>query len=115
MVSGCVKPDLNNDSSNPEAQLIGSVSDQKITERSPGEITLNARNMRNETSEFFVRVSPVGDYDQLVSTTNREGEETQTIQLGEAVESATTGENFAEVRKNLNITANIKVQAELYR
>lgn len=108
-VSGCA------DSSNDTryAQLVGEVSDRTVASDSPGEIKLNAENLGNETS-FHVIVEPVGDYSQVVEITDRDGEAQRRINLGTAVEGATTGERFAHVQKKLNITSSVKVKAKLY-
>lgn len=111
-VSGCsstVEP-----VDNEKSDLMGKVSDKRVTDESPGEITLNARNRGNQTASFHVKLSPVGDYSDLARVTDREGSEITRVNLGEAVPGATTGEKFAEVRKDLNVTANVKIKAELF-
>lgn len=95
-------------------QLLGEVDQNRVTTDSPGRIVLNARNLGNETREFTVSVMPAGDYDRVVEVTDREGRETKTVDLGEAVPDATTGEKFVYVRKRLNITSRPEIRAELY-
>jgi hypothetical protein len=111
-VAGCTAPGLNGEQSN--AGLIGTVSDGEVTNESAGVITLNARNDGN-ASTFYVELRPVGDYSAIIETTDRDGNEKLRFNLGEAAEGGTTGEKFAEVRKRLNVTATVRVQAELYR
>lgn len=108
-VSGCT--DLGNKTH--AAGLVGEVSDRTVTGESPGEIKLNAKNSGNETS-FYVLVEPVGDYSKIVSITDRNEEATNRVNLGTAVKDATTGENFVQVRKDLNVTSSVKIKAELY-
>ena len=95
------------------AGLMSDVSDKKVTAEDPGEITLNAKNMGKRTS-FYVQVEPVGDYRQIVRITDREGKSQNRFNLGEAVEGATTGEKFAQVRKKMNVTANVQIEIQLY-
>lgn len=70
-------------------------------------------NYRNETS-FTVKVRPLGDYSHIVRVTDRNGEAVAEVDLGSAVNQATTRERFIEVHKRLNVTSNVKVRAELY-
>lgn len=112
IASGCTAPNLNNNT--PDAGLMGTVSDGEVTNESPGEITLNARNSGNR-STFYVKITPLGDYSQIIEITDREGNEKVRFNLGDADKGGTTGEHFAEVRKRLNVTSTVKVKAELYR
>lgn len=109
-VSGCAQV---TESSKSDAQLLGKVSDEKITDSGPGEIKLNAVNNRNST-DFRVEVRPVGDYSNIARVTDRQGEELTEVDLGTAVKDATTGQKYVEVRKRLNVTSSVKIKAELY-
>lgn len=98
-----------------EAELQLSVSDNRVTNESPGEITLNARNLGNESTFLFALVRPVGQYDQVVRITDREGNIKSGFGLGEAPSEATTGQTFAQVHKKMNISSQARVRVELYR
>lgn len=109
-VSGCAQV---TESGQKDAQLLGQVSDEKITSSSPGEIKLNAVNNRNST-DFRVEIRPVGDYSNIARVTDRQGKELTEVNLGTAVKDATTGQKFVEVRKRLNVTSSVKIKAKLY-
>lgn len=98
-----------------EAQLVGTTADTEVTDEDPGEITLNAKNNDNETHSYYARVTPVGDYRRIVRITTRNNQQQNRFELGEAVGEATTGEQFAQVRKEANVSSTVKVKAELYR
>lgn len=87
--------------------------DRTVTQDSPGEIKLSAENSGNETS-FHVEIKPVGDYTEIVKVTDREGNPRNQVDLGTAVQGATTAENFVQVRKKLNVTSNVRIKAKLY-
>lgn len=108
-VAGCTDVQ----SERKSAKLVGEVSDSEITDDDPGEITLNAENRGNTTRTFIVELYPVGDYDEVARIYNREGDRRNAFRLGEAVAGATTGERFASVRKELNITSDVRIHAEL--
>jgi len=108
-VSGCT--DSVSDSS--AATLVGEVSDRTIAEDSPGEIKINAENTGNQTY-FYTVVKPIGDYSEIVTVTDRNGNPQRRVDLGDAVKGATTGEKFAQVRKDLNVTSSVKIKVELY-
>jgi len=111
--SGCVNiSDLGGGSS--EAELIAKASDQKITADDPGEITLNARNKANSSTFYYATVRPVGDYNEVIQVADRNGDPKSGFGLGDAPEGATTGETFAQVQKELNITSTVRVKVELY-
>lgn len=110
LVSGCTSSGSSQASS---AELIGKVSDGMISDDDPGEITLNARNYGDKAS-FHVKIEPVGDYRNLIKVTDRQGKTARRVNLGGAVKEATTGEQFAHVRKKLNVSSTVRLKAELY-
>mgnify|MGYP006283736753 CR=1 FL=1 len=97
-----------------KAELIAQTTDSRITNSSPGRITLNARNLQANDTFFYAVVSPVGDYEQVVRVKDRNGNIKSGFGLGDAPQEATTGEVFAEVHKKMNISSNVRVKVELY-
>lgn len=108
-VSGCSQMVVDE-----ESALEGEVSEPTITDDSPGEITINARNPGNETRSYYVILNPVGDYSEIVEVSDRDDNLVEGISLGEAVPGASTGERFATVEKRLNVTSTVKIRATLY-
>lgn len=112
IASGCTNvPSLSDSGS--EGELLVDVNDKRITSDSPGEITLNARNKQNESSFYYTTVRPIGDYTEIVQVTDRDGNPKSGFALGEAPKDATTGQTFAQVQKNLNISSEVRIKIEL--
>lgn len=105
--SGCIHTE-------PYAKLESAVSDKKATNSSPAEITLKASNNKDETS-FYTTVKITGDGSELAKVTNREGASQNKFNLGTAERDASTREEFAQVRKKLDVDAEVDVKVKLYR
>ena len=97
-----------------EADLIVKTTDSRVTNSSPGQLTLNARNLQENATFFYALVRPVGEYEQVVRVTDRNGDIKSGFGLGEAPQDATTGEVFAQVHKRMNITSTARLKVELY-
>ena len=97
-----------------KADLIVKATDSRVTNSSPGQLTLNARNLQENATFFYALVRPVGDYQDVVRVTDRNGDIKSGFGLGDAPQDATTGEVFAQVHKKMNITSTARLKVELY-
>jgi hypothetical protein len=113
LASGCTGGDQDIESESERAELIASVLQEPVTGNSTGRISINARNLGNETG-FYAEIHPHGDVGQLVDIRSVEGDSTSRIELGSAVRNGTTGKTFAEVERQLELNATASFTVNLY-
>jgi fructose/tagatose bisphosphate aldolase len=113
LVSGCIGGGQDSEPASERAELVASVSQEPVTSNSTGRISLNARNLGEETG-FYAEIHHLGDVDRLVDVKSVEGNSTNRIELGTAVMNGTTGKTFAEVERQLELNATASFNVKLY-